>query len=278
MPSSTSNSPAMATSLSSTIRLNGDLARGENGRWLAAPGPRIHDLSAAELARFEVGRARPCSDYARAHPHMIPRDGERIPLLAEVIECVRFAPKPFWLFVELKTSLADPAVSAAPEELAGATVAVIEQAGYIESCVLIGFDWRALLRAKTIQPSLACWFSTRPQSWFEDAGPPAADDPPTAPVLDVLRGWARTATSPWAGGFDAIRYGGSIVAAIKAAGGDGWFPYWRDATAKTVAEAHALGLKVGAWTVNDPGQMCALGQIGVDAICTDRPDLISPVG
>jgi glycerophosphoryl diester phosphodiesterase len=209
---------------------------------------------------------------------MIPRDGERIPQLAEVIERVRFAPKPFWLFVELKASLADPALSAAPEELADATVAVIEQAGYIERSVLIGFDWRGLVRAQARQPSLARWFSTRPQSWFEDDDPPAADDPPPRPALDMLRHWGRTATSPWAAGFDAIRYGGSIVAAIKAAGGEGWFPYWRDATAQSVAEAHALGLKVGAWTVDDPGKMRALAHIGVDAICTDRPDLISPVG
>lgn len=255
------------------FRVHRDLARNENGEWLDAPTPRIRDLTAAELAQFEVGRARPGSAYAGAHPQMIPCDGERIPLLTEVIECVRFAPKTFWLFVELKTSLAAP-----PEDLADATVFVLRKAGYIEHSVLVGFDWRALLRAKSIAPSLACWFSTRPQSWFADDNPPAADDPPPRPALEMLRHWARTGTSPWAAGFDAVRHDGSMPAAIKAAGAQGWFPYWRDVTAGSVAEAHALGLKVGAWTVDDPGDIHALAKIGVDAICTDRPDVMLRTG
>ena len=31
---------------------------------------------------------------------------------------------------------------------------------------------------------------------------------------------------------------------------------------------------VGTWTVNDPEQMRALAARGIDAICTDRPDLL----
>ena len=42
---------------------------------------------------------------------------------------------------------------------------------------------------------------------------------------------------------------------IAAAGAQGWFPNFRDATPDNVAYARACGLKVGAWTVNrrDPG-------------------------
>ncbi len=59
------------------------------------------------------------------------------------------------------------------------------------------------------------------------------------------------------------------------AGGDGWFPMFRDATPEAIAEAHALGLKAGAWTVDDPGEMRALVATGIDALCTDRPDLLA---
>ncbi len=93
----------------------------------------------------------------------------------------------------------------------------------------------------------------------------------------MLRHWAKEGTSPWAGGFDAVKYGGSIRKAIKAAGGDGWFPPYRDASAANVAEAKALGLKVGAWTVDDPAEMKTLIGRGLDAICTDRPDVLAKV-
>ena len=53
---------------------------------------------------------------------------------------------------------------------------------------------------------------------------------------------------------------------------DGWFPHYANATPEHVAAARGLGLKVGAWTVNDPADMRRL--IELDAICTDRPDIL----
>jgi glycerophosphoryl diester phosphodiesterase len=254
------------------FRLNPEFCRDGSGAWIAPPGPAIAQLSLEEIEGFDVGRARPGSAYARAHPELSGSDGERIPLLAEVIELARRAPKPFRLFIELKTSLADPSLSAPPEMLAEAAVAIVKQMDYIERSVLVGFDWRGLLRAQAIEPSCICWFSTRPESWFGNGEPPPEDDAPPGPALQILRHWARTGTSPWAAGFDPIRFGGSVIAAIKAAGGNGWFPYWRDASAESIAQAHALGLAVGAWTVNDPADMRTLARRGIDAICTDRPD------
>lgn len=40
-----------------------------------------------------------------------------------------------------------------------------------------------------------------------------------------------------------------------------------------VAAAHHAGLPVSVWTVDDPRRMRALGDIGVDAITTNRPDV-----
>lgn len=254
--------------------LHPDLTRDETGRWLECPTPRIRDLTLAELRSFDVGRPRPGSDYSRKHPQLIPSDGEHIPLLADVVELARASPTPFWLFVELKTSLADPSLAAPPAELADAAVAVLRRAGYLDLSILIGFDWRALRRAKAMEPSLQCWYSTRPESWFAAGSPPLSDDPAPKPALEMLRHWARTGTSPWADGFDAINYGGSIRRAIKAAGGDGWFSFARDATERAIKEAHGLGLRVGAWTVDEPAEMQTLAAAGIDAICSDRPDLL----
>lgn len=46
---------------------------------------------------------------------------------------------------------------------------------------------------------------------------------------------------------------------------------------RLVATAHAHGLQVHAWTVNDPAEMTALLDIEVDGIITDRPDLLKEV-
>jgi glycerophosphoryl diester phosphodiesterase len=101
--------------------------------------------------------------------------------------------------------------------------------------IFVGFDWRGLARIKERSSAARCWFTT-------DTLP--GDVPP---VLDL----------------------------IKAAGGQGWFPAYQDARAENIREARARGLQVAAWTVNDPNDMARLIALGVDAICTDRPDLLA---
>ncbi len=246
-----------------------------DGQWLTPPTPRIKDLTYDELHAYLIGLADPASDYARAHPHLKPSNGAHIPLLSQAIDAVKYTSKTFRLFIELKTSFSDRAVSASPEVLAERTIAVLKENDFLDRAVLVGFDWPGLLHAKKIAPEIECWFTTLAQSWFGDVPPPPEDDPPSQASLDALRYWAKNAISPWAGGYDAIKYGGSILQAIKAAGGDGWFPMYRDATDAAVNEARALGLKVGAWTVDDPKDMRALIARGIDAICTDRPDLLA---
>ncbi len=150
-------------------------------------------------------------------------------------------------------------------------------ADYLDRAILVGFDWPALLHVKKIAPQAECWFTTLAQSWFRDGVPPPEDDPPADAALQVLRHWAQTGTSPWAGGFDAVKYDGSILKAIHAAGGNGWFPAYTDATVENIAQARELGLRVGAWTVDDPAIMRKLLDAPVDAICTDRPDILDSV-
>jgi glycerophosphoryl diester phosphodiesterase len=256
-------------------RLKPNLTRDGAGRWLKPPTPRIKDLTLEELRGFDIGRAAPESDYARAHASTVWCDGERIPTLVETIAVAKAASAPFQLFVELKTSFSDRSESAEPEELAERAVAVLQARDYLDRTVFVGFDWPGLLRVKKLMPEAQCWFTTLPLSWFLDGVPPFETHPPAEPALQVLRHWAREGISPWAAGYDAVRYGGSILRAIKAAGGDGWFPHYADIDASSVAEARALGLNLGAWTVDDPADMRRLAKLGIGAICTDRPDVLA---
>jgi len=63
-----------------------------------------------------------------------------------------------------------------------------------------------------------------------------------------------------------------VIDGIAQAGGQGWFPNFPDATPDHVAYARSRGLKIGAWTVNDPADMNRLQTL--DIICTDRPDIL----
>ncbi|MDB5734009.1 MAG: glycerophosphoryl diester phosphodiesterase [Alphaproteobacteria bacterium] len=204
------------------FRLMADVARKDDA-WLTTPGPRIKDLTLAQLRQFDIGRPMPGSAYAAKHPMVTPVDGATVPTLKQVLDLI--AARPFTLMVELKCDLSDD--SADPVALADAAFDVCAGSNNI---LFVGFDWRALTRIRA--RGGACWFTT-----------------------DKLQGDARP-----------------VIDMIAAAGGQGWFPSYLDATPDNVAYAREHGLKVGAWTVNDPADIQRLS--GLDAICTDRPDLL----
>ena len=48
-------------------------------------------------------------------------------------------------------------------------------------------------------------------------------------------------------------------------------------TRRFVEAAHGLGVRVDAWTINDPGEMRRLLDLGVDVVMTDRPGTLAGV-
>lgn len=210
------------------FRLMADVAR-VDGVWLSEPGSRIKDLTAAQLGQVDVGRPCPASPYSYAHPQLTAADGQGIPTLASVV-ALAAAQSDFCLMVELKSDTSED--SADPTALADAAYDVVRDADFLGRTIFVGFDWRALLAVKGIDPSAACWFTT-----------------------DRLMGEPRAA-----------------IEIVAAAGADGWFPHFQDATPENIALARTQGLRMGAWTVNAPEDMARLWNL--DALCTDRPDLL----
>src|SRR5271163_193658 len=104
--------------------LNTDLVRTADGRWLEGPGPLIRGLTAAELASYDVGRARPGSAAAVASPAQVPHDGARIPRLDEVL--ARFDTR---FVAELKTLADHPDWTVPAVEMAELVADVVEARG-----------------------------------------------------------------------------------------------------------------------------------------------------
>ncbi len=138
------------------LRLHPGYTRRDDA-WLEGVTPRIKDLTLAELRRFDIGHARPGSDYAAAHPLQQAVAGMCIPTLEDVVALAKAAPD-FRLLVELKCDLSDD--SADPVALADAALAVVEGADFLSRAIFVGFDWRALARVKQRQPKAETWCTT----------------------------------------------------------------------------------------------------------------------
>lgn len=142
-------------------RLNPDIARGPDGRWIDAPGPLLRELDFQALRRFDVGRLRPGSEYAARFPEQAPADGARVPRLAELFALVRKAGNDQVRFnIETKISPAAPAETLPPEEFARALIADIRAAGVAARTTVQSFDWRTLHAVERAAPEIATVYLT----------------------------------------------------------------------------------------------------------------------
>ena len=140
-------------------RLNPDVARGVDGKWVRAPAPTIYSLSYAELARYDVGRIRPGSDYARRFPHQQPIDGARIPRLSDlwpIAPRVRFN-------IETKLVPEAPEETLPPEPFARAVIEEVRRAGVAPRATIQSFDFRTLAVVQREAPEIRTAYLTSGQ-------------------------------------------------------------------------------------------------------------------
>lgn len=125
--------------------------------------------------------------------------------------------------------------------LAEAVLAVVRTADADERVCLGSFGRRVLHAARTMAPHVATSAAREEVRWA------------------LYRSWARWPVS-------SVAYGGYQV------------PEWAGATRvvsrRFVSDAHSAGLGVHVWTVDTPEDARRLLDWGVDAIITDRPDLM----
>lgn len=233
-------------------RLNPNIVRDADGRWIEPPGAAVRSLTLAELQRLDVGRLRPGSRYAGQFPDQRSVDGERIPTLAQVFALVQRRGDARVRFnIETKISPLEPELAPAPEAFVPALLGVIDAAGMRNRVTLQSFDWRTLQVARRLAPEVPTVCLSARQSWLDNIGDPR-----------------------WTAGLALAEHGGSVPRLVKAAGCAVWSPYFGDLDAVALAEAHRLGLGVVVWTVNDEAAIDRMLGLGVDGIISDRPDRV----
>jgi glycerophosphoryl diester phosphodiesterase len=220
--------------------LNPDITRDASGVWLSRRGPAIHSLNHEQLGGYDVGRIRPGSPLSFLFPDQVPHDGARIPTLASVLGQLPHAR----FTIEVKTDPTHPNWTAPPQVLVDATLAIIDAAEAASRVIVESFDWRVQHHIRRIRTDLKL-------AWLTSA----------KTIADAALWW------------DGATVDGSIAARVAAEGGPIWAPDHRDLTEAQIHEAHALGLLVLPWTVNQPADMSRLFDWGVDGLISDRPNL-----
>ena len=231
--------------------LNPNITRDAGGAYLDSPGPPIRELPLAELQRYDVGRLRPGTRYAQSHPEQRAHDGERIPTLGQLFERVNARGAHAVRFnIETKISPLRPELTPEPEAFVRAVLDVARVHGMAERFSLQSFDWRTLAVAQRIAPAVPTVYLSSEQDWGNNVADPR-----------------------WTAGMTLAEHG-TVPRMVKAAGGKIWSPYHGDLNADRLQEAHALGLKVVVWTVNQTQDIDAMLALGVDGIISDRPDRV----
>jgi glycerophosphoryl diester phosphodiesterase len=250
--------------VSHDIRLNPDITRGADGRFITER-LLVKDLTLAEVQAYDVGRIDPASEYARFFPSQLGMDGVHMPTLRDVIRHVEaLAGMQVGFQIEFKTDPTHDDWTFTPAEFARALYAILVEQDIVERSEIQSFDWRCLYELQRLDGRVRTAYLTE---WDNEPGTPYSFFDPDPAIAGL-----------WTGGVLVKDHGNSIPRMVKDMGGTCWEPEDVELTRETLDEAHALGLKVVVWTwpehsgtTFDADLVARLIDWGVDGIVTDDP-------
>ncbi|NYI07338.1 glycerophosphodiester phosphodiesterase family protein [Allostreptomyces psammosilenae] len=228
-------------------------------------GKYVNTLSLAQVRTLDCG-----SRQLAGYPEQVTVPGARMPLLTEVFALVRERHAyRVGLNIETKVEAGAPEQTAPREQFVQVVAREVRASGLLRQVTIQSFDWGALMRMREVEPRLPLVALTNYD--FLQVGQPGA--------------------SPWLGGIDIDDFGGDPLRAVDSFGAAAFSPvhgfpqngtitdpaYRPYVTRAMVEQAHALGLEVVPWTVNDTATMEYLIDLGVDGIITDYPDRLREV-
>jgi glycerophosphoryl diester phosphodiesterase len=186
----------------------------------------------------------------------LPAESAGVPLLDEVFALARERGADEVRFnIETKFDPTHPDEDAPRELFADLLTDAIVTAGLVERVSVQSFDWACLDLVHANEPRLGLNVLTNTN--YQEIGLPGA--------------------SPWMAGVDIDDFGGDVVRAASGRGYTGLSPRHTLLTREMIDEAHRAGLQVIPYTVDDPGVMDHLVDLGVDGLITNRPDIARDV-
>jgi glycerophosphoryl diester phosphodiesterase len=232
--------------------LNPEITRDAQGQWLAAP-ILVNSLSFEQLQSYDVGRINPASAYASRFPGQAPRDGTRMPALAELFERMQHTHLHF--NIETKISPDKPTDTVSPSVFVDALLAVVQQHKMQHRVIVQSFDWRTLQLVHQRAPGMRTACLTAQQPWTDNISHKGAH------------------TVPWTGNVRTQDHS-DVPSMVRAAGSSIWSPYFGDITPALVSQAHKLDLKVVPWTVNSAQEIDSVIAMDVDGLISDYPNIV----
>ena len=205
-------------------------------------GKLVHELTLVQIRTLDCGKRLgefPNAEVVR---------GNKIATLPEVFALTDSYHAGVRFNIETKVEADKPGDSAGPQEFVDVILAAVRSAGKADRVEIQSFDWRTLPMVHWAEPSIPLVALYNAQTWAPD--------------------------STWLAGENAAVIGDPVIGA-KLIGADMISPDYRlvDGT-PYVDHAHALGLKVIPWTVNDAAAMREQIGYGVDGLITDYPTLL----
>lgn len=221
-------------------------------------GRLVHDLTLAQLRTLDCGKLLP------GFPDAEVVKGNRIATLPEVFALAASYHADVRYNIETKVEAEKPETSAPPQQFVDVILASVRAAGKADKVEIQSFDWRTLPMVRAAEPSMplvALWDET---TWVPN--------------------------SPWLNGLNAAMIGDPVVGAMLV-GANILSPGYSVPHGQTpsdpgfrlvadrafVERAHALGLKVIPWTINDEATMNVQIDAGADGIITDYPTRLRAV-
>jgi len=226
----------------------------------------MKDLSWDQVRTLDCGTQR-----AAAHDSQRTVPGARMVLLSELFDLIkRHRAYNVMLNIETKVEAGAPQETVAREPFVRAVLEQIRHHNMLNQVTIQSFDWGALMLVRELEPQLPIIALSNAQSFLQ-CGMPGA--------------------SPWTGGIDMDDFDCNLPAAAASFGADAISPvhglpqngqindadYEAFTTRQMVEQAHALGIKIIPWTINDHATLDHLVKLGVDGIITDYPDRLREV-